>query len=821
MSAYLLSNALRQVRRAPFISTINLLALALGIACFLTAWAIANFWSMSDQHFDHIDRIEVMTQQYGSDGSGTGPHIRSAAPLAKYLREDFPELEAVARLAGTRSLTLVAGDRKANLSGSLADPDLLDIFNFDFIYGQPNDALDAPNSIILFKYAAERLFGESNPIGESILIGEDELWTVTGVLEPIQQPSHFGHQADAIFHLDYLRTWPAPDEDDNNERWLGTVGTTYALLPEDNSLSKADFRRELAALAKRRVPQNQLNVIDMNFDAISLNQVQVRHLDTQLFKGNTGLLSVISVIFGLGLIVLIVSCINYANLATAQAAGQAKEVGMHKVLGAGKLQIFLQYWSEAIILTVVAALLALISISLVSPLVFQYTNIDIVSIIIQNPASLLLLLLLIPIVSLAASAYPSLFLANTRPVQALRSGKVKSGSRLLSGFLVGAQFAIASALLILVVIVNQQNNYLRQSVLSEQADPVAILIDTGSTSIGLRNLATDLVNEPSIKGFSTIDYMPWSAHQNFLDLAHSREQGVASTTVYVSYTGYDFLDLFDAEIIAGRDYNPELDTEENSDWRTSEEVPIIIDERLSSQLGYASPHAAVDQLVYFSRQLSEAFGERDPTFRIIGVSTSIPLVFNAGKVTGNVYALDAALNDFPMIRIDNNRVAEGIAAIERVVQARMPNSVVQMKFADAEFERNFRTFEGINLAFTGLSMVAFAIASMGLFGMALYIANRRRHEIGVRKTLGASVAQIMTLLLADFSKPVFIANLIAWPIAWIAARVYLNSFMQRIELTLWPWVFGLVITVFIAWFAVGSQAWRAARVKPAEVLKDE
>ena len=177
--------------------------------------------------------------------------------------------------------------------------------------------------------------------------------------------------------------------------------------------------------------------------------------------------------------------------------------------------------------------------------------------------------------------------------------------------------------------------------------------------------------------------------------------------------------------------------------------------------------------------------------------------------------------DYPAVRIDRNNVKQGIAAIERVVKERAPDNAVNIKFTDKEFEQNFKTYDSINTGFAGLSVIALIISAMGLFAMAVFTAIRRRQEIGIRKTLGASTWEVTSLLIKDFSRPVIIANIVAWPLAYYAARTYLDGFLQHINLTPVPWILGFIFTLLIAWLAVGGQAFSAARVKPAEVLKSE
>ena len=222
-----------------------------------------------------------------------------------------------------------------------------------------------------------------------------------------------------------------------------------------------------------------------------------------------------------------------------------------------------------------------------------------------------------------------------------------------------------------------------------------------------------------------------------------------------------------------------------------------------------------------TRQAVRTF-DWDPTFRIIGVVETVPLVYGIGNIRSNFYALARYSGEMNlMIRIDRNRVREGVEAIETIIKSRDPNAVVNLRFTDDEFERNFQTYQGINVGFMGLSLIAFAISTIGLFAMAVFTTLQRRHEIGVRKTLGASTGDVTMQLVKEFTWPVLIANLIAWPIAYYAATLYLHNFMQRMSLTLLPWIIGLIVTLLIAWVAVGGQAFKAARVKPAEVLKSE
>ena len=829
MIGHFFSSAIKHYVRSPLITAVNIFGLALGLACFLAASGMSSYWAQSDKHFENTDRIYVLTQQFQAEGSMPRDNPISASPAAKYLREDIPELEAVARISGGGDSSLSWEGKSISLYGAVADPELFDIFDFDFVYGSAEEALVARENIIVTQKAAKRLFGDVNPVGRSVVVNADETHTIVGVIGEIPQPSHMGDTSGAIRQFEYLRKWPDPDADDQ-EWWLGVSALTYMLLPSENTeavVTKLD--QQLSTMATRRIPEVQMNMMEkLWFDKMSLPQLQSKILDNRIFQNQSHLFTVKGVLFAMGLIILLVSCINYANLATAQAAGYAKEVGLRKVVGAGRNSVMTQYWLEALLLTVIGGLIALVLLALISPVLKAQAGIDLMNGLRLNPLFMPVLIGLVLMVSVLASLYPVAFLSRVRPVEALRSGKIKSGNQFLTQILVGTQFAAASTLLILVLVVGQQNRFMRDIAVQPENDLVAVLVDGASTSIGTDELRQSLSSSAAVKSVSGINYVPWSNYVNYMELVTTRDASANKAVSTTTRVDYNFLDTFQAKLVAGRDFDPQIETwgEPAFDQENIEiedlgvDYSVIVDRTYAVALGFASPEEAIGKPLYLTPQLRESFG-RDPTLRIIGVIETVPLVNGIGDVRSNLYELANYSGNLPAIRIDKNNVKAGVAAIEKAVKDRNPDAAVTMRFTDNEFERSFRTYDGISKGFTGLSLIALAISSMGLFAMAVFTAIQRRQEIGIRKTLGASTWEVTSLLIRDFSRPVLIANIIAWPLAWYAANTYLKGFMQHIDLTIVPWVLGLMFTLIIAWVAVGGQAFSAARVKPAEVLKSE
>jgi putative ABC transport system permease protein len=249
-------------------------------------------------------------------------------------------------------------------------------------------------------------------------------------------------------------------------------------------------------------------------------------------------------------------------------------------------------------------------------------------------------------------------------------------------------------------------------------------------------------------------------------------------------------------------------------------INAVIDASLAGQLGFESPDAAVDQTIYIPDSFSRAFGGKAVPLRVIGVVADRPLHLRGGTATSNVYWHQPGLN-FQVVRIAANDVAGGLTAIDAVWNRLSPKITINRDFMDQLFDENYENFARINQVFGGLALVAVVIALIGLFGMAVHVASRRVREIGVRKSIGARTSQVVVMLIRDFSKPVLIANLVAWPLAYFAAQQYLSVFMHRVPLTLVPFVLSLVLALAIAWIAVGGQALRSARVNPANVLRAE
>ena len=851
MFRHYLTVAVRSFRRGPLAASINIFALALGLTAFVIAYGVVNYWERSERHFPNADRTYVVTAAFqGRDGQGRATPLPMTNRLyADYLRADFPEFEAVARAQVMYGETgVAAGDVYTEMFIVGAESEFLEIFDLPFVAGD-SKALSQPNSAVLTEETAARLFGAADPMGQTITLANVLDVTVTGVVAPVPDPSHLGRAESASLRFDVLTSWDTIDgvqaaararaaERDPGaaarnppptapppENWLGGYCcTTYVMLSGASNLSADTLNERLKAFGEAHIPLAQKEITTLTIGAVPVTSLMTAQLNSQLLAGAP--ISITTLLLALGTLVLVVACVNYANLATAQAARRAREVGLRKALGASRHRVMLQYLAESAVLTAAAALLSLVAVRLVIPALRDAVGIDLGLSLFDGAGFWLFLAALLGGVTLLGGAYPALVLSRVAPVEALRVGRSRIGPRFAGTILVGVQFAAASFLLIVVLVMYAQNEELERTGLGSVTDPLVVIANAPQFS-GVDNslLRAELERLPQVRGVSEVSTPPWSPTVNLMGFARTPDADTTAVQTYMNIVGYDFFSTLGFTVLAGRGFDREHGEDVFRGFnmaQLNEGRPInaVIDASLARQLGFESPEDAVDQTFYIPDTFTRAFGGRAAELRAIGVVADKPLHLRGAGATSNVYWLQPGLS-FQIVRIAANDVSGGLEAIDAVWTRLSPKITINRDFMDQLFDENYENFARINQVFGGLAFGAVLISLTGLFGMAVHVASRRVREIGVRKSIGARTSQVVVMLVRDFSKPVLIANLVAWPLAYLAAQQYLSVFMHRVPLTPVPFALSLVLALGVAWIAVGGQALRAARVNPANVLRVE
>jgi putative ABC transport system permease protein len=404
-----------------------------------------------------------------------------------------------------------------------------------------------------------------------------------------------------------------------------------------------------------------------------------------------------------------------------------------------------------------------------------------------------------------------------RPAQTLRAGRRRFGSRTLAGWLVGLQFAVASMLIIAVLTMHRQNEAMHQA-FAVRSDPVVVLQPSLKVAgIDFDVLRGELTRSPSISTVSALRNPPWSMSTSTTRVARRVEALGEAPNVRTHSVAHDFFAAFGIQVLAGRVFEARLDDASLSE-NARLSPNIVVDRTFTAQLGFASPADALDTVVY----AAPADPGVPPTpARIVGVVETRQMGLLGFWGASNIYVLNVPQSSYAVVRVKRDQLRDGLAAIDATWRELAPDIALRRSFADELFERGYRYFDGIRRVFTGIAIFALLIAVMGLVGMAVHIVGGRTHEVGVRKTLGASQSRVLAMLMSDFSKPVLIANLIAWPLAFLVEQGYVRVLVERASVSLAPYLLGLALTLAIAWLAVVGQAVHAAGVRPARVLRYE
>jgi len=821
MFKHYLTTALRHFRQHLVTTSINVACLALGLTCFLAAWGVTAYYSQSDSHHELAARTYVMTTKQSDSGftMNVSPWL-----LAEHLRADFPQLETVARVLYPQETALTAQGTNTFAQVAYADAEFLDIFDLPIAGTNARAALDRPRSVIVSKALALRLFGSIDVVGKTLRVsGREQEVEVTGVVDAITQASHISTTTmsverlsfEAMMSMDMNRATNAPQNWDDNAYFV------YVVLPKDGALTVDGFNAQLDAFSKRHISGGASTT--STFRARPISDFTAVNLDSLVAKDKTGLSSD-AVLMVLGVLVLLVACLNYANLATAQAATRAKEIALRRVVGANRAQVMTQHFVEALLLTCAALgtslLLLVASLSAMGGPVLA----ELLRMFAAMPVFWMMLAGLLFIVSVVVAGYPALVLARVQPALALRGAKAKGGSR-VAALLVGLQFGSASFLLISMLVMNAQNKAMRAAIWSPANDPVVVIgNDLRAAGVNAQLFKQELLRQKGVNAVTMMHRAPWSLGGDAEPISAVAEAGAQRVSSGYTIVDADMFTALNTKLLAGRGFEIDrlTDKADLSAWHKNDsaaaEFNIVVDRSFVKRLGFATPEAAIDRIVFHPTSHTDATPPQ--RLRIVGVAEDTTIrPINLGGPSFYLFNDEAAV--VPIVRIAKQDVAAALAAIDATWKQLAPEVPIKRRFADEQYEASYRFLNIVSGAFSLLAGFAIVIASMGLIGMALHIIRRRTHEIGVRKTLGASVGQILWMLLRNFSKPIVIANMVAWPLAYVVMRGYLSLFAHQAGLSPAPFIITLVVTVAIAWLAVAWQATRAARMNPATVLRYE
>ncbi len=800
--------ALRNLRKNKVFALVNILGLALGLTIYVFGGLIVKYERTHDMFFENAARIYTIGSTAAPDlNVGIDKFNATFTTIGPIIAAELQDVDAVARSVN-RGFLLASGSESFYEDVSFADAALLEIFDFDYIYGD-SAALEDPSGLVLTESSAIKYFGGTDVLGETITFDNEFDFRVTAVIEDIPLNSHFNSSVVVdsdmgfiapIAGLSRMRDWDLAGNWNN----LSIGNMTYVLLSE--TLDEAWLNSQMDSIFARMVPDDQKEVIA----DLTVTPLQQANLAVWDMIG----MPVIAVVSLLSFLVLVVACVNYTNLATAQSLGRSREVGMRKTMGATQKQLLGQFLIESLVIASIAMIVAVAALELIIPLFNNAAN---KSLTIDYLRIAPWLLFTTALVGLLAGVYPAWLITRANPIEALRDSarKGKKGARVRS-VMIGAQFAISAFMLAVVAIVFMQNEKVKESSYIFPRSEIYTMdrLSVDGISDRLDTLKHELEALPNVETVAYSSQVPFE--QNNSQRGVSLQPGDEAGQINLQYMDMspDFLDAYDIPVLAGRGFDRNIANDSPTEGVETQNA--LINELALEALQIASASDAINKRFYLLNDDGP-----NTEFVIVGVlpTQNIIGLFNQEKPWMFLYRPESMR--IGSIRISGGNIMDTVEQIEDIWDRVIPEYPMQGQFLDEVFDDVYNILKYMNMALAGFAFVAFSLALIGLFGLAAFMSAQRTKEIGMRKVLGASTAQIVRLLVWQFSTPVLWALAVALPGAYFASSLYLNFFADRIESPVFTLVVSGALAVTLAWSTVAGHAFRIARSNPIVALRYE
>lgn len=806
----------RSLTRHKLYALLSIGGLALGIAVFLVLLLYVQFERSYDRVLPKHEKIWVVTNTWHVPGIPEVPYFDTMGALLDQMKGDFPQVEGT-RFWSKQS-TVLRGANATAEDLSIVDANFFDFFPFKVLAGDAGAALRDPQGLVITDAIARKYFGTTTPIGQTMTInveGTAHNYRIGAVIE--NTPKNMTFTADLYAPLIPARM--SKDEMQFFNHWGSSQLNTF--LRFDRPGDAVALARQMPSFVDRHGASEQGPNLHKTL-SVGFTPLEQVHLFDPSDRAVIATLGIV------GLLTLLIAVVNYINLATARAGLRAREVAVRKVLGGTRRGLIRQFVGEAVLTTAIAALIGLALAELALPFVNSLGGLDLAIDYLGAHSILLPLIVLVLVVGVLAGAYPAFVLSQYRPAAVLASARAPGGGRAgarLRQALVVFQFAIAIAFIIGTGVLVAQTRHLRSADLGFGRDGIITVRsfqDSALEETQRSELIAAFARLPGVVGVARGDDAPGdngTTNSNTVSLPGQTGRAPSLTMVDV---GTDFFKVYDARLLAGRLFDSAHALDDRTD-ATPEQLAatphnVVINASAVSQLGLASPQAAIGQL------LKDDGGAPNAMSRVIGVVADMRFRSPRDPVRPTVYYYYRHDMWPPVAAVRYHGVAP--KAMKNRLETTWKRIAPQVPFAadtvdQRLYDQFYKSDEQRSRLFTLGAVLAVVIGCIGLYGLASFDTARRVKEIGIRKTLGASTGDVLRLLVLQFLRPVLIANLIAWPLAWFAMRHWLSGFDDRIALS--P-VFFVVATLFamgIAAATVFGQTWRVARAEPARALRYE
>ncbi|HYE55357.1 MAG TPA: ABC transporter permease [Chitinophagaceae bacterium] len=792
--------AWRNLRKNKIFSAINIFGLSVGLACCILMFLFLQHELSYDMFNKNAPRIYRVTSVMEGPNGKTNLAV-TPAPWAPLMAKDYPEIATYTRLLKDEKVLIgqPGGQTFYETQMLYADSTFFDVFSIELEKGDIKTALERPNSIVLTPATARKYFGDADPLGKTLAVstfGRNLTLEVTAIAKPAPANSHFSFSS--LVSMQSLG--------DLSELWSFHMFQTYLLL---NANAQP---RQLQAKFPDFV--NKYIINNPNADGkqdIYLQPLASIHLHSHMTGeiGVNGDITYIYIFAGVAIFILLIACFNFTNLSTARSLARAKEVGLRKVVGAGRQQLLRQFLGETTFFALLALLVATGLAYLALPLFNKISARPLVLDLYSNYQLMLVMAALLLSVGLLAGLYPAAVLSAFKPVEVLKGKFSKSGKGLsFRKFLVTLQFAVSIGLIAATMIVNSQMNFLRNKNLGFNKENVAVItLSRTIDSARLETFRSALLADGVVKNIAAASTLPGTTIP--VNLVNDGSTDLTKAiSMQMLFTDLDFAGTMKMELVAGRDFTKDMATDKTAGF--------LVNEQAVKKLGWKDPQDAIGKTIQWVQPTRVL-----KTGRVIGVVKDFHITPLTAAVQPLVMHYAPTRFQYLYLRFDQPDAQAVIASVEKKFRELFAKQSFEYTFLDDTLNAMYTSEQRLATIFNYCSVLAILIACLGVLGLSLYTIQQRVKEIGIRKVLGAGVMSITTELLKEFVKPVFIAAIIATPITWHAMNMWLENFAYRTSINWTVFVVTTAIVLLLAVLTMAVQSVKAALNNPVQTLRTE
>ncbi|NBB19901.1 FtsX-like permease family protein [Runella sp. CRIBMP] len=802
------TTALRALKRDWNYSLINIAGLTFALACCLMLFLAIRYELSYDRHNANADRTyRLITYNKTSEGDGRNTGI--PLPALAALRNDFPEMKHQVTMVYDLYGALVrVNDQKANKfqeEGSVIafiEPEYFQLFDYQWKAGNEKAALKNPNTVVLTERIAKKYFGDVDPMGKSIKIENKMDFVVTGIVK--DPPATTSLPFEVLLSFASLKQYGANGDWDS---WGSTYSGAQIYLALPEKVAAAQMQQRLVPFVNKYLEPDDAKEIQYELQPLTDLHFDTR---TENSAGRTVSKQMIWAMALIGLFILITACVNFINLATAQALRRAKEVGVRKVLGSSRFQLVRQFLSETGLMTGFAIVLAFLVAYLSMSHVAELLDIKAAALVLFDPIVVGFVLLLALVTTVLAGFYPALVLSGYQPILALKGKMRMTGGNQLSlrrGLII-FQFAISQMLVIGTIIAYNQMTHLRSADLGYNKEAV-LTINVPEHKLGqLETLRAQLAALPNVKSLSYGISVPSSDGNWWSSFRFENAEKPADFSIVMRMADTSYINTYGLHLIAGRMYLPADTIRE-----------IIVNESFVKKMGFQNPNEIIGKYL--------TIGGRSRVKKpIVGVVRDFN-TFSLHQET-NPCILTTRRDSYQSLGIKLSTQQGGTEAISQLIgqvettwNATFPDFAFKYEFLDEKLNNFYKKEERMYALFRLLASIAIFIGCLGLYGVVAFMAESRTKEVGIRKVLGASTGQIVSLFSVEFIGLVLIALIVASPVAWYVMNKWLADFPYKIDIEWWVFAATALLAVSVAFLTVSFQSIKAALMNPVQSLKSE